>query len=44
MVDTEKEDRARAELVKLAVDNDMHFVIWWGNFGNYFVGVRNERG
>ena len=44
MVNTEKENCARAELVKLAVDNDMYFVIWWGNFGNYFVGVRNERG
>ena len=44
MVNTEKEDRARAELVKLAADNDMYFVVWWGNFGNYFVGVRNERG
>ena len=44
MVNTEKEDRARAELVKLAADNDMYFVIWWGHFGNYFVGVRNERG
>lgn len=44
MVNTEKEDRARAELVKLAADNDMYFVIWWGHFDNYFVGVRNERG
>ena len=44
MNDTEKEDCARAELVKLAADNDMYFVVWWGHFGNYFVGVRNERG
>lgn len=43
MVNTEKEDRARAELVKLAVENDIYFVVWWGHFGNYFVGVRNER-
>ena len=42
MVNTEKEDRARAELVKLAADNDMYFVIWWGHFGNYFVGVKNS--
>lgn len=41
---TEKEDCARAELVKLAADNDIYFVVWWGHFGNYFVGVRNERG
>ena len=44
MVNTEKEDCARAELVKLAADNDMYFVVWWGHFGNYFVGVKNERG
>jgi len=44
MNNTEKEDCARAELVKLAADNDMYFVVWWGHFGNYFVGVRNERG
>ena len=43
MVNTEKEDRARVELAKLAIDNDMYFVVWWGNFGNYFVGVKNER-
>ena len=44
MVNTEKEDCARAELVKLAADNDMYFVVWWGHFGNYFVGVKNEQG
>lgn len=44
MDNTEKEDRARAELVKLAADNDMYFVVWWGHSGDYFVGVKNERG
>lgn len=44
MNDTEKEDCARTELVKLATDNDMYFVVWWRHFGNYFVGVRNKRG
>lgn len=39
-----KEDCVRTELVKLAADNDMYFVIWWRHFGNYFVGVRNKRG
>ena len=38
------EDEARAELVRLAADNGMYFVVWWGHFGNYFVGVRNDRG
>ena len=44
MNDIEKEDCARTELIKLAAENDMYFVVWWGHFGNYFVGVRNERG
>ena len=44
MNDTGKEDRARAELVKLATNNDMYFVVWWSHFGNYFVGVKNEQG
>lgn len=43
MDESEKEEQARLELVKLASDNDMYFVVWWGHFGNYFVGVRNDR-
>jgi len=44
MYEKDEEDSARAELVKLAADNNMYFVVWWGHFGNYFVGVRNEQG
>ena len=44
MNEQENEEQARAELVKLASDNGMYFVVWWGHCGNYFVGVRNEHG
>lgn len=36
------EDEARQELVKLAADNDMYFVVWSGHWSNYFVGLRNS--
>jgi len=38
---TEEEEKIRQQLVKIAADNDMYFVIWGGHFGNYFVGLRN---
>ena len=37
------EDELRAQLVKLAADNDMYFVIWDGHFSTSFVGLRNSR-
>ena len=37
------EDEARKELVKLAADNDIYFVVWYGHWSNYFVGLRNSR-
>jgi len=40
---TPEEEKIRPQLVKLAADNDMYYVIWGGHFGNYFVGVRNTR-
>lgn len=43
--DTDKkltEDEARKELVKLAADNDIYFVVWSGHWSNYFVGLRNN--
>lgn len=38
------EDEAHQELVKLAADNDMYFVVWSGYWSNYFVGLRNGSG
>lgn len=40
---TPEEEDIRKQLVKIAADNDMYFVIWGGHFGNYFVGLRNTR-
>jgi len=40
---TPEEEKIRRQLVKIAADNDMYFVIWGGHFGNYFVGLRNTR-
>jgi hypothetical protein len=39
---TEDEETIRQQLVKLGVDNNMYFVVWWGQTNNYFVGVRND--
>lgn len=39
---TEAEENIRQQLVKLGVDNNMYFVVWWGHTNNYFVGVRND--
>lgn len=38
-----REEKARADLVGIAADNGMYFVVWRGHFGNYLVGVRNVR-
>ena len=37
-----KRDLARRKLVRIARQNDLVFVIWWGHFGNTFVAL--ERG
>lgn len=38
---TEAEEKIRQQLVKIASDNDVYFVVWYGHINNYFVGVRN---
>lgn len=40
---TPEEEDIRQQLVKIAADNDIYFVLWYGHFNNYFVGMRNSR-
>ena len=42
---TELEQDARDRIVSLAKDNHMYFVVVWsGNFGRYFVALKNKSG
>ena len=40
---TPEEEDIRQQLVKIAADNDIYFVLWYGHFNNYLVGLRNSR-
>ena len=40
---TPEEEDIRQQLVKIAADNDIYFVLWYGHCNNYFVGLRNSR-